>query len=211
MKRNSLFEQARKALLNPTSIGLLAILLLAASSNRVANVGVANAAQEQSHASAMQIIRPWTAVASTGAVDEASLNSYAFGTMLPTDFGFRPNVAALMVIARYNVTNTFDNNANPNIPNWHTLELGGVAPLGSTVTAALFQVERCSGRIIPPPGGPANAPLCTAVMANIPAPSCRSCQFAGPVDFATFLYFVEVRITRPSPNLQPRAFTLRIF
>lgn len=211
MKRNSFFEQARKALLNPISIGLFVILLLAAYSNRVTDVGVANAAQEESHASAMQIMRPWTAVASTGAVDEASLNGYAFGTTLPSDFGFRAGTPLLSLMARYNVTNTFDNNANPNIPNWHILELGAVAPLGSTVRASLFQVERCSGRIVPPPGTPANTPLCRVTMTNIPAPTCMTCQFAGPVDFTNFLYFVEVSIVRPNPNVQPRAFTLRVF
>lgn len=211
MKRTALFEQARKALLNPLSFGFLLILVLAMSSNNVPNVHVANAAQEESHASAMQIPRPWTAVASTGTVDEASLNAYAFGTVLPTDFGFRPATPSTSVLARYNVTNTFDNNGNPNIPGWHILELGAVAPTLSNVTASLFQVERCSGRIIPPPGGPANAPLCSVTINNTPVATCRTCQFAGPVDFTTFLYFVEVKVSRPIVNLQPRAFTLRIF
>lgn len=210
MKQNSFFEQARKALLNPVSVSLFVILLLAAYNSRVADVGVANAAQE-SHASALQIIRPWTAVASTGAVDELSLNDYAFGTSRPSDFGFRVNSPGLRLTARYNVTNTFDNNANPNVPNWHTLELGAVAPLASSVSASLFQIERCTGKIIPPPGTPPNTPLCRVTINNIPAETCRVCQFAGPVDFTNFLYFVEVEITRPNANLQPRAFTLRVF
>jgi hypothetical protein len=211
MKRNSLSEQARKVLLNPVSLGLLLMLLFAVYNNRATNVRVAIAAQEESHASALQVLRPWTAVASTGTVDETSLNGFAFGSSQPSDFGFRPATPMLQLLARYNVTNTFDNNANPNIPNWHILELGAIAPLGSTVSASLFQIERCTGKVFPPPGAAPGAPLCTATIFNTPAASCRTCNFAGPVDFANFLYFVEVKLSRPNVNSQPRAFTLRVF
>jgi hypothetical protein len=205
MKQNSLFEQGRKALLNPFTFGFLAMLLLITYSSRVASVGSTSAASVQPPP------RPWTAVASTGVVDELYLNDYAFGTLRPTDFGFRANSSGLRLIARYNVTNTFDNNANPNAPNWHTLELGAVAPAASSVTAAIYQVERCSGLILAPPNAPPGSPLCQVMMTNIPAATCRTCNFAGPVDFTQYLYFVQVFISRPNANLQPRAFTLRVY
>jgi hypothetical protein len=219
MKRNHLFERARNAFLNPFILGLLVATLLIVSGNSLYRAGAsnasANAAAETPPAEPVQIMRPWTAVASTGVVDESSINDFGFGVNFPTpssDFGFRNGSQALGVLARYNVTNTFDNNANPNVPNWTTLELGGIAPGASNVTASLFRIERCSGRILPPPNQPANAPLCSVTITNQAAPTCRNCNFvAALVDFTQFLYVVEVKVSRPNAQIRPFAHTLRIF
>jgi hypothetical protein len=218
MKRNHPSERARKALLNPFVLGLLVAMLLVLSGNRLYQAGASNASSnavaETPPAEPVQIMRPWTAVAASGAVDEASLNSFRFGSNIatPADFGFNAGVPALALVARYNVTNTFDNNANPNVPNWTTLELGAVAPLASAVTAQLFRIERCTGRIVPPPNQPANTPLCSVTITNQPVAGCRTCNFvAALVDFTQFLYVVEVKVSRPNAQLQPFAHTLRIF
>lgn len=153
-----------------------------------------------------QLQRPWTALASTGAVDEISIPHFIFGIGIgatPSAFGFNPASASLRLQARYNVTNTYDNNANPNVPGWTTLELGAEAPGTSTVTAFLYRIERCSAKF---------TTLCSVTVTNQAAPGCKVCSFpAGSVDFTQFLYLVDVRITRPNAQTRPYAHTLRIY
>ena len=103
--------------------GVCAFILLAAllSGGVATRVPPASAAGSTTPAPAFQILaKPWTAVGSTGTVDEASANIFAFGT---TDLGFKGGVQGNVVVARYNVTYTFDNNANPNRPGWTTFEM----------------------------------------------------------------------------------------
>ena len=145
--------------------------------------------------------RPWTALGSTGAVDEAALNIYAFNG---SEIGFKPGVAGSPVTARYNVTNTFDNNANPNKPGWRTLEMGSTAPLNTIVEAKLFEVKACN---------PDPVLLCTARNRSMDSP-CARCTINGTIDFTDHLYFVEVTLTRPATTAgaaPPRMHTLRIF
>jgi hypothetical protein len=199
MKRKQLFERATKTLRNPFFIGLLVALLLVAAAAPPAQV---------------QVARPWTAVASTGAIDESSLADFMAGSpnpATPSALGFKNNSQAFTLEARYNVTNTFDNNANPNIPGWTTLELVGEAPQGSTITASLFRIERCTGRILPPTPNQPNAPLCSVVISNQAASVCRTCNFAAAlVDFSQFFYFVDVKFTRPNVQARPQAFAMRV-
>jgi hypothetical protein len=149
--------------------------------------------------SAQTLPRPWTAVGSTGVVDEASLNTFAFGT---TDIGFKAGATSTKIVARYNVTNTFDNNANPNKPGWTTLEMGSNAPLNTIVTARLFQVKACDQNQVL---------LCTATNRSSDHP-CAKCTINGTIDFTDHLYYVEVTLDRNSTlNSPPRMYTLRIF
>ena len=144
---------------------------------------------------------PWTAVGSTGTVDELSLPFFAF---TDTRAGYRAGNAAVTPLEfRYNVTNTFDNNANPNIPGWTTLELGATAPGNSTVDATLYRVYRCSGqRVI----------LCQTRVAESPNGTCRTCTFAAnAVDFTSFLYYVHVNVDRAVAAEAPTVNTLRIY
>lgn len=143
--------------------------------------------------------RPWTALGSTGAVDESALSFYA---SVSTEIGFKPGAAGRVLVARYNVTNTFDNNPNPNQPGWRTLEMGSNAPNSVIITAKLFQVRFCQ---------PAQELICTARNRSNDHP-CATCQISAPIDFQNNLYYVEVTLDRTAvPNALPRMFTLRIF
>ncbi|HWN98445.1 MAG TPA: hypothetical protein VNS63_04175 [Blastocatellia bacterium] len=143
--------------------------------------------------------RPWTALGSTGTVDESALSLYA---SVSTEIGFRPGAVGKILIARYNVTNTFDNNANPNQPGWRTLEMGSNAPNSVIIEAKLFQVKACQ---------PAQELICTARNRSNDHP-CATCQISVPIDFTNNLYYVEVTLNRTAvPAALPRMFTLRIF
>ncbi|HSG40099.1 MAG TPA: hypothetical protein VLE27_10720, partial [Thermoanaerobaculia bacterium] len=61
----------------------------------------------------------WTAVGSTGIIDEASLGIFQFGT---TNLTYNAGGSLSPIIARYNVTNTWG--ASDDTPPWTTLEMG---------------------------------------------------------------------------------------
>jgi hypothetical protein len=143
--------------------------------------------------------RDWTAVASTGAIDGSSLGFFSFSG--PTLTYLSGSLSTAPVIARYNVTNTFDNNANPDQPGWTALELGYTNPAGAAITATLFQVDPCTG---------VQVALCT-VNAAVATNTCSICTFTPVIDFSRHLYYVQVTLTRPNPGLLPVAKTLRIF
>jgi len=101
------------------------------------------------------------------------------------------------------VTNTFDNNPIPTLPGWSKLELGSTTPGNSIVMARLWQVDPCTGQQIQ---------LCQAINNTDNAiPHCVTCTFAVPIDFALFVYYVEVDIQRPNGMSNPSVFSLRIF
>ena len=140
----------------------------------------------------------WTAVASSGDIDEASLGIFAVnGAFL----NHAPGTVGV-VVARYNVTNTFGGGLS-DMPGWNTLELGyfdGAA--GSQVTATLFQVNPCTG---------ATMLLCAVTSADVAAATCRTCQFNQQINFLNFLYYVEVTVQRNAAALNVSARTLRIY
>lgn len=174
-------------------ITALAALLLASLGGRAPAVSTA-AAEPQAPPK-----RPWTAVGSSGAIDEASLNLYAFNG---SQIGFKAGATGTVLVARYNVTNTFDNNANPNKPGWRTLEMGSTTPLNTIIEARLFEIKACTAdpRL-----------LCTARNRSGDNP-CARCDFNATIDFTDNLYFVEVTLTRPAgSNAAPRMSTLRVF
>lgn len=142
---------------------------------------------------------PWTAVGSTGVIDEASANFYAFGA---ADIGFRPGSPGTLITARYNVTNTFDNNSDPNFPGWTTLEMGSNAPINTMIEARLFRIKTCD--ITP-------QLLCIARNRSNDFP-CARCTIPTPIDFTSNLYYVEVVLDRTAATTSlPRMYTLRIF
>ena len=197
MKRYFLEQQKnriRLGLVCAAVLALLATALVVGRSSRSA-LALANAPEPSFQVPP----KPWTALGSTGAVDEASLSTFAFGT---ADIAFKAGAAGTIVVARYNVTNTFDNNANPNKPGWTTLEMGSHAPLNTIIEAKLFQVKAC---------GQDPVLLCTARNRSMDNP-CAKCTIQGTVDFTSQLYYVEVTMNRTSPNNpSPRMFTLRLF
>jgi hypothetical protein len=153
-------------------------------------------------ASAQIIVpRPWTAVASTGSIDETNLGNYAFSGPAA---GYNPFSASLNPLEfRYNVTNTYDNNANPNVPGWTTLEIGGIAPGGSVVDATLIRVRRCDGL---------QTVLCQRRITQSTSAVCLTCTFPSTdVNFTADLYYVRVLVDRGVAGEQPQARTIRIY
>ena len=142
----------------------------------------------------------WSAVGSSGDIDEASLGL------------FNVNLASLQhqpaatgsVVARYNVTNTFGGGLT-DTPPWTTLEMTYFdSAAASSVSATLFQVDRCTGNV---------TFLCGVGSVDATAPSCVSCNIpAGTtMNFGASLYFVEVRVFRNVNTVFPQLIGLRIF
>lgn len=177
---------------------LAAVLLSPLGGKRLSGVRT-QAANNASPAPFQQLLTPWTAIGSTGVVDESSANAYAFGA---ADIGFRGGSPATTLIARYNVTNTFDNNPDPNFPGWTTLEMGSSAPLNTIVEARLFRLRACDNQL---------ELLCIARNRSNDAP-CAKCEIPQPIDFTSNLYYVEVSLDRTAAvGSFPRVFTLRLF
>lgn len=175
----------------------LATLLLLSPAGRGSEVAPDSAPAEP----AFQVLpKPWTAVGSTGVIDEGSLNFFAFNA---ADLGFRAGATGTAIVARYNVTNTFDNNANPNRPGWTTLEMGSSTPINTIIEASLFRIKSCDLQPVL---------ICTARNRSGDTP-CARCTFANTaVDFTGSLYYVEVSLTRPTAQTPtPRLHTLRLF
>lgn len=135
----------------------------------------------------------WTAVASSGTVDEASLGSFAV-----TGPNLSHNAASLTdIVARYNITDT----SGTGLPGWTTLEMTASNATGGMVRADLYQVDACGGD---------DLQLCIIFAQG--GPSCRTCTFgAGTFDFNNYLYYVEVRVSRTSTANTPYAAAFRLY
>ena len=199
MKQISTSEEKNKIWRSLLFMAALSALLLLSSGGAAPPVSPASVSAASSGVVPQVPRRPWTAVGSTGAVDEDSLNRYAFGS---ADIGFKPGAAGSVVTVRYNVTNTFDNNANPNRPGWRTLEMGSKAANSTIIEAKLFQIKACDTTPVL---------LCTARNRSNDHP-CATCEFNATIDFTDSLYYVEVTLNRFNSNTaNPRMFTLRLF
>lgn len=141
----------------------------------------------------------WTAVGSTGVVDESAAGIYAFGTTNLTYLSTSGSTAP--IIARYNVTNTW---GVSDTPPWTTLEMGYFDSTPATsVRADLFQVDPCTGN---------QTLLCSVTSIDSTINTCARCSFSAGINFATKLYYVQVTLTRTSGTVPPPSlFTLRIF
>jgi len=139
----------------------------------------------------------WTAVGSTGVVDESAAGLYAFNTTNLTFLG----AATGTILARYNVTNTW---GVSDTPPWKTLEMGYFdASTATSVRADFYQVDPCTG---------AQTLLCTVNSVDFTTNTCVKCSFNPVVNFGTKLYYVQVLLSRSAstaPN--PSLYTLRIF
>jgi hypothetical protein len=84
------------------------------------------------------------------------------------------------------------------------MEFGAQAPTTSTASAFLYRVSKCTGQ---------QTLICSVRHTNQPAPgTCKVCQFANTTfDFANYLYYVRVLLTRDNAAYQPMAHTLRIY
>lgn len=141
----------------------------------------------------------WTAVGSTGAIDEASLGLYATNI---SSLGFQAAPTGT-VFARYNVTNAFGGGFT-DTPPWNTLEMTYFDnSASSNVTAILYKVDRCTGTI---------TTICGMSSVDNAANTCQTCNFgAGAINFATSNYVVEVRVSRTTNAVNPQLIALRIF
>jgi hypothetical protein len=150
---------------------------------------------------------PWTAVGSSGSVDEMSIPYFAFTN---ASAGYRPTAAITPLEFRYNVVNVHHYvsaaGAIPNVtmPGWTTMEFGAQAPFTSLAEAFLYRVNRCTGQQVL---------ICQIRHTNQPAPGiCKTCQFPNTTfNFTSYLYYVRVQLDRNTPNETPMAHTLRIY
>lgn len=140
----------------------------------------------------------WTAVGSTGVIDESSTAAYQFVT---TNLTYNAGGAVTPIVARYNVTNTW---GVSDTPPWNTLEMGYLDTTPQvSVTAVLYQVDPCTGNQVV---------LCTVVSSDAGGPTCKICQFTPPINFATRLYYVQVTLARTAVGVTPpNLYTLRVY
>jgi hypothetical protein len=144
--------------------------------------------------------RTWTAVGSTGAVDEESIFARRYAVDGP-GLGYRHGISDTHpIVVRYNVTHT----GEPDIAQqWNTLELGARAPGRSQVLATIFRVEPCSGD---------EQPFCRALVTGADRSICQFCDFnRGTIDFGKALYYIAVELSRSDPSLEPMVLTLRVY
>jgi hypothetical protein len=142
----------------------------------------------------------WTAVGSTGVIDESSTGAYAFGT---TNLTYNGSTLLTPIIARYNVTNTFGGGFS-DTPGWQNFEMGYFdASALVSLRAELYQVDPCNGK---------QTLLCTVGSVDATVSTCGICQFHPVINFGTNLYYVQVTLTRQSLSVPaPQLFTLRLY
>jgi hypothetical protein len=140
----------------------------------------------------------WTAVGSTGVVDESAVGIYSFGS---TNLTYLSTSASLSpIVARYNVTNTWELS---DTPPWTTLEMGyfDSSPM-TAVKADFIQVNTCTG---------AQVVLCSVTSTDSSASTCSRCAFTATANFGTFLYYVQVTLSRTSAAVAaPQLLTLKL-
>lgn len=150
---------------------------------------------------AQGVLVPWTAAGATGSVDESSLADFRFNL---ASAGYSSTSTSLIPLEfRYNVTNTYDNQPNPNVPGWTTLELGGIAPGTSGLSATLYKVQKCTG---------VQKVICATKIGGPIGNTCNTCQFPNNlVDFSMGVYYVDVQVFRNNLADNPMVNTLRIY
>ena len=136
----------------------------------------------------------WTAVGSTGALDEGSLGVYAVNDAAL--FFAAPSTGN--IISYFNVVN----NSGTDTPPWTTLDLTSKdGSANGNVTAVLYRVAKCSGSIIA---------VCSALSSETSTtPVCTSCS-TGQLDFANNAYFIKVFVDRTATTASPTLYGLRL-
>jgi hypothetical protein len=139
----------------------------------------------------------WVASASTGAIEDASINNYAASQSYLT---FRA-AATGTVGANYNVTSPMDTSANPA---WTTMEFTARNP-GGTATfaqAILYRIPRGTN-------GSASS-VCIALAPATGTATTTSCTLSSAIDFNNYRYFVRVLLGRDSTASTVAAYEIRI-
>jgi hypothetical protein len=176
---------------------LITVLLSGAIIAQLASVPAG--LSSRARAAALQVIYPWTAVASTGVVDEDGLRLFEFKGASVT---YRQGVNTHdPFVLRYNVTNP--SRFDP-IPGWTVLELGSSVPVaGSFVSATLIRVDRCTGQ---------EQEICTTTNNGSNGPICTTCNFAAnDVDYTNNLYYIRLVLRGADNPPPPSVHTLRLY
>lgn len=140
----------------------------------------------------------WVASASTGAIEDASINNYAASQSYLT---FRA-AATGTVGANYNVTSPMDTSANPA---WTTMEFTARNPGGSPATFAQAILYR-----IPKGTSSSASSVCIAQAPATGATSTTTCFLSSAIDFNNYRYFVRVLLGRDSTASIVAAYEIRI-
>lgn len=140
----------------------------------------------------------WTAVASTGAVEDSSLATYYAAS---SSLAFRAGATGT-VAANYNVTNPKD----VGNPAWTTMEFTARNPGGSPATFAQAILYRA------PRGTSSSASSVCIAIAPVAIVSTTTCTFSSSmIDFNNYRYFVRVLLGRDSTATVVAAYEIRIF
>lgn len=141
----------------------------------------------------------WTAVASTGAIEDGSQNTYYASS---SSLAFRAGATGT-VAANYNVTNPKDTSGSPS---WTTMEFTARNPVGSPSTSAQAILYRA------PRGTNSAASSVCIASAPVATVSTTTCTFSSSmIDFNNYRYFVRVVLGRDSTANVVAAYEIRIF
>jgi hypothetical protein len=140
----------------------------------------------------------WTAVASTGAIEDASQSTYyAAASSLAFRAGATGTVGAL-----YNVTNPMDSGN----PSWTTMEFTAKNPGGSAAIyaqAILYRVPRGTSS--------SASSICIASAPVSASTTTTSCTLSSAPDFSNYRYFVRVVLGRDTTAAVVAAYEIRIY
>lgn len=140
----------------------------------------------------------WISVASTGAIEDASIGNYAASQSY---LAFRA-AATGTVGANYNVTNPMDTNTNPA---WTTMEFTAKNPGGSPATFAQAILYR-----IPKGTNGSASSVCIALAPAAAPATTTTCTLTSAIDFNNYRYFVRVLLSRDSTASIVAAYEIRI-
>ncbi|HEX9985221.1 MAG TPA: hypothetical protein VGF69_18330 [Thermoanaerobaculia bacterium] len=140
----------------------------------------------------------WSAVGSTGVIDETSTPLYEFNG---PSLNLRPAQVGVAV-ARYQVNNTFGSGFTK-MPPWTTMLMAynDNGP-GAFVRARLFRVNICT-----------RVPELICEIRSQDNTNCDKCQIdpARPIDFNSYVYYIEADLTKNTPQDFPALHHLAIF
>ena len=133
----------------------------------------------------------WNAAGCTGVVVPGS----AAHTCVGPSIGFAATATGTITV-RYPVVNTWGS-AISKTPPWSRLEIGGT-PNGGAITGSLIRVTECSSTTLG---------LCTIPSVTF----CDTCSFSTGINFASFVYYVEVKLSRTTTAQNPLVHTVSVF
>ena len=144
----------------------------------------------------------WSAAGSTGIPDSGSATSGLWEFSGPT-VQIPSNMISTQKI-RYPITNTVGS-SNDISPAWTTLEMAYAdnSSTAGSVVARLFNVEKCSNTV---------TEMCSITSTDGDGSlTCSTCTFSGGFDFANYVYWVEVVITKTDLPADPKLHEVAVY